>query len=623
MLPFLGSCLLSVLPLANVAPTPAARAQTAPAQASIFGEPVVVHGRRISDDEIKRYLCMGIGGRDLDMIKFSIMVDQELERRRRDGASAEELARFEVNDTDLERRLAREKEDFRLRYPTLDFALEVGRAEQSLELFRERLRATMRFDRVFRPENPAEWPEITKAVIIENLTEQWLEDERVSYATRVKMLFESQKGWLAEHGFGELVGKLAALPSGDTAAGQPGDTPPVVALIDEPGSVAALAALKEVGLGDIPGDDPIAVDATRGTILQALNSYAIVHIDPDAIAANLPPAAAERARADKVLALIEGVPVLIDQVWNRIAPFVTPDQIDEAKRFLANIALLERDLEAKKLLMTQAEFRAWWPTTAKQGKFEYLEFLNQHEMLSSQVLGFPSLWAFAQHTRVQESYRKSIAEELANDDMLTPSLPIINQIAGASKLNVNVMLLSAYDFDKVRWKDNGWADAKKRALELKKALDEGADWQSTLELHSEFWDPPMPETGNKPMQNFYFKGTFGNQPQTRNQLQGYLGDSDFRTFLCGSSVTDAIFFEQKMGSIDGPYRGSKGYYIARITGKTPPTRPLDLKVPVHREIVVHHYLRNSMNARAMALLREGVEKGDVKGLTLPPPLRDV
>jgi hypothetical protein len=245
-----------------------------------------------------------------------------------------------------------------------------------------------------------------------------------------------------------------------------------------------------------------------------------------------------------------------------------------------------------------------------------MEFLNQNDMLSSQVLGFPSLYAFAQYMRLLESYRKTLADELAKDELLTPLLPMINQIAGAAKLNVNVILLSAYDFDHCKWKPNGWADAKQRALDLKKAFDGGAEWKAMLELHSEWWDPPMPEAGNKPMQNYYFKGTFGDQAQTRNQLLNYMMESEYRTLLYGPPATDHIFFEQKMGTIDGPFRGPKGYYISRITGKTPPSRPLDLKEPVHRQIAEHHYLKNALNARALALLGEGVTSGDIKGVAL-------
>ena len=108
----------------------------------------------------------------------------------------------------------------------------------------------------------------------------------------------------------------------------------------------ALAGLKAVGLGDIPADDPIAVETTRGTVLTALNSYAIQHMDPDAIAAALPAlgadapadpaalAAANEARAANVLLTIEGVLVMIAQVWDRVAPYASPELVEDAKRFL-------------------------------------------------------------------------------------------------------------------------------------------------------------------------------------------------------------------------------------------------------------------------------------------------
>ncbi|MBM3991812.1 MAG: hypothetical protein FJ298_12490 [Planctomycetes bacterium] len=631
MLSYLGPCLLALAPqvtpvaATSVQPTLAAQSATsdAPASASsMFGEPVIVHGRRITDDEIQRFLCASVGARDVDTIKFSILVGEELQKLTQQGASAEQLARYEVSDADLDARLERERSDFLLRYPTLDFAVEVGRAELSLDLFRERLRQTMRFDRVFRPENPLDWPEITKAIIAEQLGETWYDDERISYASRVRRLFEAQRNTLTEQGYGTLLDKLLAIDPRDSAT--------LVAAVDEPDAVAALAALKAVGLGDVPADDPIAIDAVRGTILTALNTWAIVQSDHDEIAAALPPAAADAPkdtaaaleRARSVMAIVNGQPIMIDAIWSRIAPFCTSDLVDEAKRFLAEVALLEHELAAKGTLLTPAQFREWWPSTSKQGRPSYSEYLSQHEMLSSQVLGFPSLSAFATYIRVQESYKRVIAADLARDELLAPTLPVINQIAGASRLSVEVLFVSAFDFPNNRWKSSGFPEARERALAIKSDLDMGAEWRPTLELYSEFWDPPMPESGNKPMQNFYFKGTFGDQPQTRNQLQGYIGDSDYRSFLFGAAVTDQIFFEQKMGSIDGPWRGPKGYYMARITGKTPPTRPLDLNEPKHREIVEYYYLKNSLAARALTLLREGITSGAVKGLTPPLGLAD-
>lgn len=620
---------LSAAPLSGVS-APLAQA----ASASIFGEPVVVHGQRISDDQIKRFLCHSVGWQETSKFKFQVLIDQELLKRRQQGATEADLVRFQVGDAELERKLQYKKEDFLLRYPSLDFRTEVARANLSLDLYREQLRQELTFDRVFRPENPAEWPELTKAIIVEGLGEQWIEDEKVSYATRLRRLLIAQKDRLSEAGFGDLVTQLEQFEDRDSEG--------IKAAIAQPRVEEALTLLRAAGQGDIPEDDPIAVEATRSTILQALNNWALVLIDEDAIYEELPEAGPDapadpqaraqlrRERAAKTLMTVDKVPVLIDDVYSRIAPFVTADQIEDAKRFLVNVALMERVIgereaqerervakeggEAPKFLMTPAEFRAWWPTTARNATTSYMEYLNQHEMLSSQVLGFPSLWSFAHYMRVMEGYKRSMAGELAKDEIISTVLPMSNQVRGAAKLGINVLFVSAFDFDKFQWKENGWADARKRALELKKALDDGADWKSTLELHSEWWDPPMPEMGNKPVQNFYFKGTFGDQQLTRNQIYSYLGESEYRTFLYGPSATDEIFFNQKMGSIGGPYRAPKGYYIARITSKTPPTRPLDLKEPIHRQIVEQDYLSRSLNTRVDTLLREGTQSGAVKGV---------
>jgi hypothetical protein len=216
--------------------------------------------------------------------------------------------------------------------------------------------------------------------------------------------------------------------------------------------------------------------------------------------------------------------------------------------------------------------------------------------------------------RVMESYNPALADELKQNDVISSVLPTANQVRGAAKLNLHVLFVSAFDFDKFQWKPDGWKTARARALELKKALDDGADWKATLELHSEWWDPPMPETGNKPVQNFYFKGTFGDQALTRNQIGSYLGESEYRTFLYGPCASDEIFFNQKLGTIAGPFRGPKGYYISRVTAKSPPNRPLDLNEPIHRQIVEQDYLTRAIDQRVQALLAEGVAAQAVRGV---------
>jgi hypothetical protein len=602
-----------------------------PLEPSIFGEPVVVYGKQITDDQIKRCLCFGTGRQSVsyspvDMLKFNILSQQELERRKKAG---EDVSRFEITDEANMKKLLKDKEDFVRRYPTLDFPTEVGRSFLSLDLYLEHQKHMLLFDRLFIPDNPDEWPDATTAVVVEFGGDLFVQDAKDSHMNRkTRMLVDRLKRK-------ELEKRAAA---GNT---DPLDAGTEAQIQQQAEELAKTYTVTIPDLDELQPDDPIFTDTLRQTVLQALNNYAVVHTDFDDIVSDIPeagsdspadPAARQKARAERaraVLATVEGVPIMVDDVWQRIAPYCTPDLIEDVKRFLVLNALLERDLAAKNLLMTPAEFRAWWPTTARknpqtgeQPKMSYQEYLNNHEMLSSQVLGFPSLFHFAMHTRIQESFKKSLGDELKKDENLVPLMPQVNQIAGAAKVNIEVILCAAYDFVHVKWKDNGWSTAKAKALDLKKQLDGGAQWTPLLELHSEFWDPPMPEEGSKPQFGFLFKGKFGEQ--TRNQLLQYLSESEYRTYLYGSpSITDYVFFEQKMGTVDGPFRGPKGYYLTRLTGKTPFSRPLDLKEPVHREILEFNYLKTKMNARAQELLAKGVADGQVKGIALGGGIKDV
>lgn len=522
---------------ARLAQAEGARAvEGAAGKPSAFGEPLSAGGARIPDEEIQRYLCFGLGNKQVESAKFQVLIDQELARRKEAG---EDLSRFEVSDEEMERYVAKQREDFLLRYPTLDFPTEVGRALLSVDLWREGARQALVFDKLFLPENPDEWPALSREVVIEWGGPAFYEDAKQTYEARKQKQIEE-------------------------------------------------------GLDEIPPDDPIFVDALRQTVLAALNDFARVETNPERLPAG-------------VLMSVEDVPIRIDTIYAKIAPEVTPEALDSTKRFLVLCRLLEDDLASKEKLLGWDEFEKVF---AKDST--YRKELNKHQMLGVEVLGFPSLEAYARYQRIVKSHERVIAEELADDQKLSAHLPLLNQITGAAKADAEVILLSAYDFDHVRWKENGWADAKRRAEELKRQIDAGADWGQMLELHSEFWDPPMPEVGQKPQFGFRFKGKWG--PQTRNQLLNFMEESEYRTFLYGPSITDHVFFEQPLGTIEGPFKGPKGYYITRLISRTPPSRPLDLGQPVHRQIAEQHYAKVSLNERARSLLDKGIESGAVKGL---------
>jgi len=91
-------------------------------------------------------------------------------------------------------------------------------------------------------------------------------------------------------------------------------------------------------------------------------------------------------------------------------------------------------------------------------------------------------------------------------------------------------------------------------------------------------------------------------------------ESEGHELVFGRSITDRVFYDQKVGTIAGPFMGPKGYYILRMTGRTPPARPLDLTIPLHRQLVQNFYLRVELHKRAHELLKQGVEKGTVEGV---------
>jgi hypothetical protein len=513
-------------------PTPAGASEPT----SPFGAPLFVNGRRIPDLEIQRFLCHGLGSKQVDVARFQILIDQELERRK---AAGEDMSKYEVGEAEFERYIERAKQDFKLKYPTLDYQTEVSRALLSVDLYRESSRQSMLFDKLFFPENPQDWPEMTREIIRQNGGEPFLADAQQSYEARK-------------------------------------------------------ARQLEQGLPDIPPDDPIFTDTLRSWVLEALNDYSEQTADPERLGPG-------------VLMNMEGVGIPIERIWQQIQAHVTPDQLDAAKRFLVLTSLVRDDLAAQEKLLKRAD---WEKEFAKDKS--YNEAIHDAQMLAVNVMGFPSLEAFAEYCRLRDSYKRIIADELASDEKLNAEIAPTNLIAGVARVDCEIILCSAYDFEKARWKEDGWATAEQHAREIKQMLDDGADWTSTLELHSQFWDPPIPEVGNRPQHGMYFKGKFG--AKTRMELQQFLKEHDFRSLLYGRNLTDKIFFDMPVGTISGPELGPQGYYIVRVAGRTPITKPLDLQVPIHRTIAETYHLKNHFERYAWGLLEAAKAGGKVTGI---------
>jgi hypothetical protein len=502
--------------------------------------PLVVRGETIPTDEVRRVLCMGLGYALAEYQKVQVILEQELDLRQSQG---EDISKYEVSEADLQKYIESQRVDFVARYPTLDFKTEVGRAFLHYELYLEPARQSLLFDRLFLPEDPHTWPELTKELI---------------------------RGW------GGADGELFLKDAYDSYERRKKK------MIDE-------------GLDSIPPDDPVIVGAWRQSVLDALTKFAEVKGD---LAVMKP----------GVLMTVDDKEISIDSVWKPIAPYVTEFELSKARRMLATLLLLEQDLSAQGKLLSQEEFEKVWTPEGRT----YREAMELHQSMAIGSLGMPSMGCYARYTRLLESLRRAYPEEAAKVPEDREFVSGVNQVTGAAKCDSEAILCSAWDGDTVRWKENGWQTARARAFELMEELQGGANWKSVRELNSEFWDPPMPEIGQKPQFGFRFKGAFG--PQTRNQLVGLMEESEAYNLLYGGTVADRMFFRQKVGTIEGPFMGPRGYYICRVNGRTPPNAPLDMGNPAHRELVTVYFLRNKLNLRAHELMAAAATEGAISGI---------
>src|SRR5258707_5830887 len=92
-----------------------------------------------------------------------------------------------VGDDEFEAEYQYNVDDFKKSFPVLDIGAEICRAFRSVDWYREQLRQTMYFDRVFLPTNPADWPPTTIEAIRSDKSggELMIPDAQESYRQRL------------------------------------------------------------------------------------------------------------------------------------------------------------------------------------------------------------------------------------------------------------------------------------------------------------------------------------------------------------------------------------------------------------------------------------------------------
>ena len=599
--------LLLTLPLLGLAapaahaeplvPVTVPQADDAAAATSEFGEPVFVNGVRISDMAIKRFLVYGPGRNGLDARKLQILMDHEREIRVDEvrevvaadmaGASDEAVAaevakrmeRFDLDTSFVDRRLAAEKASFQERFPTLDHEVELRRAYGSGDWYRDQVRQTMEFDRLFFPEHPDSWPMLSVEAI-------------------------------------------------------QGGSPQVDLIADYAREFERRLAVSEETGEPIVAEQEMMMSLLRDFVMQALWSLAEVKTATQGI-------------PEELAMVIDGgdwsAEVKTQGVFDEMRVAFSAQDIEDAKLCLALLEAARQKLEAEGVLSSDEEFQTMVASIREQ----MANSMFNMDFLALQGHGFPSAETYEQHLRLVDSFKsgRTAALEIGDNGELGAELqahlPIANGIMGLAKARAEILMVSAFDFPSFSWKENGWEDAYEQATALRgqvdaylAALATEADaraaaaekgenfapeqellpfdrwWTDLLRQYSDYWDPPLPATGKQPpaigLKNF---GAFNEEPMTRNDMKRAIGESEYEHFLANGALVDTIFFDMEPGTVAGPYRGPKGFYLIYLKGRTRPTNPLNLRTERHRQMIQEDWVRKAFQAYAHEALASAETSG--------------
>lgn len=295
---------------------------------------------------------------------------------------------------------------------------------------------------------------------------------------------------------------------------------------------------------------------------------------------------------------INGRDIPVAEVYADIESSLTSQQIEEARRWMAKCALLEAVLQRAGKLLSEEEFAPLYEAHVHPPG----ESVFPMETVIRQFQKFPSMDVYRQYYRLLASYERMIAGELDDQNLQAHFDARGNRLLNLGTVDAELILCAAFDFEQNRWHPDGWKAAAEEALQVTEALAaaEGSNWDELLERHSDFWDPPAP-TQAQAQPNAARKKNKGRLgAMNRNEMLQILGESDYRIFLEGGSVTDEIFFALEEGQVGGPYAGPHGYYIVRILARNAPTLARNLAEANFRETVRQDYLATRFSGFAAA-----------------------
>ena len=151
------------------------------ASAPALGADLVVNGYRVPEMVLKRELVYLLGNTLLESRKLDLFIDEEVQRQIEAGTPAED---FEITSDEIQAAADQAIGMIEEQYPGEDVEDVLQRGNLSQDTLAVQVRQTKRFDRVFLPPNPKDWPETTVALMAGSGGQQLVDKLIESYEAR-------------------------------------------------------------------------------------------------------------------------------------------------------------------------------------------------------------------------------------------------------------------------------------------------------------------------------------------------------------------------------------------------------------------------------------------------------
>ena len=550
----------------------------------ILGEQLVINGEKIPFEEIKRQIVFGpLGIEPLRLSRLRIFIEEEEKRQIADGADPK---KFQIEQSDVDTAIADAEKQIDELYEGQEVNLENLYPTKD-EAWLDNVKLTQRFNRVFLPENPNDYPPIT----IDALEEGMDQSGQTSLYTHLLNDWQMRQ--------------------------DDPDLPP------DPVGKAMLAMI------------------TNQTVIKYLEKSSETVSD----LSKLP---------EGVAMQVNGQNLMIEDLWNTMKARVTHTEVETAKRWIVNMKLIEKTLKQGGHWLDDETFQKRYDDYTAP----YKDSPFSIETIALRFQKFPTVDAYKSYFRISESMKSKIRSDMRNavvrkhgedieneakskaerlvaegndksvadlhtelkeeitqdyvdqrwdENLVRTSATRTSKLAGDARIQVDIIMVSAYDFALKRWKEGGWEEAEKRTKALVQGLANGLSWKDAVEQYSDFYDPPIPtnQTSEFTLNN---KGRF--RAIARNDLMKRLEESTFSGFVFGESLTDNSFSDIPVGKVQDPIRGPYGYYVVKLYSRGGPKRMLDFENADHRELIEQDFVA----MRLERFVRNLVENNEILGI---------